>query len=256
MIISACVACAFALGGCNQTPAEVQYTLAEDGTHYIVSGVSGNKNSLKEYEILSKYSAEEGGQALPVTEIGERAFMQCSSLTSIKIPDSVTKIGRNAFVQCALLQIEIPESVETIGYGAFGMCRSLTEITVPYGVKELGPLAFFCCSSVETVYVKSQTEIINERVFYNSYSTVGGNMFTDTSLKNVYLSKTIKKIHRDAFAGNAITDFYFEGSEEEWKNVNFCYFELKEGKEDEYEEKIADKEQLMGNITVHYNVQF
>jgi hypothetical protein len=35
-----------------------------------------------------------------VTSIGERAFCECSGLTSITIPNSVTSIGRDAFNNC------------------------------------------------------------------------------------------------------------------------------------------------------------
>ena len=52
----------------------------------------------------------------PVTQFGGSAFYECSSLTSITIPNSVTSIGDNAFDGCSsLTSITIPEGVTSIG---------------------------------------------------------------------------------------------------------------------------------------------
>ena len=40
------------------------------------------------------------GTNYSVTSIGERAFINCSGLTSIEIPNSVTSIGKSAFWGC------------------------------------------------------------------------------------------------------------------------------------------------------------
>ena len=68
----------------------------------------------KDKTTLISYRAKEANYVIPdsVTSIGECAFLECNSLTSIIIPDSVTSIGVCAFAQCnSLTSINIPDSV-------------------------------------------------------------------------------------------------------------------------------------------------
>jgi hypothetical protein len=58
--------------------------------------------------------------------IGEYAFHDCSSLTSVIIPSSVTEIGEEAFWGCSGLRsiYVYAETVPSIGFGAFEGCDS------------------------------------------------------------------------------------------------------------------------------------
>ncbi len=65
-----------------------------------------------------------------VTTIESGAFSDCTSLTSITIPNSVTSIKGYAFSGCTNLKsVSIPSSVTSIGENAFSGCSSLSKIT-------------------------------------------------------------------------------------------------------------------------------
>ena len=101
-----------------------------------------------------------------VTSIGDCAFCNCSSLTSITIPNSVTSIGDWAFSDCSsLTSITIPNSVTSIGDGAFYGCSSLTSITIPNSVISIGERAFFSCSSLTSVTIGNSVTSIGEGAF-------------------------------------------------------------------------------------------
>lgn len=88
----------------------------------------------------------------PVTEIGESAFQNCSSLISVIIPNTVTTIGDSAFDGCsALTSLALPYTVTSIGDYAFSDCSSLTSIIIPNNTSTIGESAFAYCSSLVSI---------------------------------------------------------------------------------------------------------
>ena len=139
----------------------------------------------------------------PPTSIGDYAFYECSSLTSITIPDSVTSIGEDAFEYCSsLTSVTIPDSVTSIGNYAFDACTSLTSITIPDSVTSIGEGAFYDCASLTSVTIGNSVTSIGEWAFYgcasltsvtipNSVTSIGGWAFSYcTSLTSVYCKST------------------------------------------------------------------
>jgi hypothetical protein len=161
---------------------------------------------------------------LTVTGIGEYAFADVSSLTSVTIPKCVTNIGNVPFVDCSSLEaitvdaqnavyssvngvlfdkrqttlIEypagkvgsytIPSGVTSIGYGAFGDCAGLTNVTMPKTVTSIGGWAFQYCTSLTNVTIPGSVTSIGYAAFESC-----------TSLTNVTIPKSLTSIMGDAF---------------------------------------------------------
>ena len=105
---------------------DAEGTMAISGTGAMKNYGTNNSPAAQKKASVKKVVIEDG-----ITSIGDYAFFDCSSLTSIEIPEGVTSIGEGAFSNCRnLASIEIPESVTSIGDFAFFGCGDSLEITV------------------------------------------------------------------------------------------------------------------------------
>jgi len=103
---------------------------------------------------------------LETKTIADHAFQDCTSLTSVTIPDSVTGFGAYVFCGCtALASVTIPNSV--IGFGAYVFCgcTALASVTIPNSVTIINEDAFSGCTSLTSVTIPNSVTIINEDAF-------------------------------------------------------------------------------------------
>jgi hypothetical protein len=96
-----------------------------------------------------------------ITNLGVCAFWGCTSLASAAVNGSLTSIGDFAFADCfSLTRVTIAPSVSSIGFGAFEFCASLTNVTITSTVTNIGGSAFYGCDSLTSVFFQGNTPAI------------------------------------------------------------------------------------------------
>ena len=134
-----------------------------------------------------------------VTFIGKSAFSGCSALTSIEIPNSVTSIGDNAFAHCSTLtSIEIPNSVTSIGNSAFSGCSGLTKINLPGSVTSIGTYAFSGCTNLTQIEVERNNKKYDSRDGCNAVIETSSNTLV-IGCKNSTIPSSVTSIGASAF---------------------------------------------------------
>ena len=158
------------------------------------------------------------------TEISNNAFMDCSGLKSIHIPNSVTSIGWYAFQGCTgltavhisdiaawfniqfgsnpltyahhlyidgkeITELTIPDNVTTVGSAISG-CSSLTSITIPNSVTSIGSSAFSGCSGLTSINIPNSVTSIDNYAFENC-----------SGLTSIIIPNSVMSIGSSAFSG-------------------------------------------------------
>ena len=130
----------------------------------------------------------------PVTSISRGAFVNCTGITSIKLPNDLKYIGVGAFSGCSnLTNITIPNSVISIETLAFSSCTSLTSVTIP-NLSYMGGQVFENCTNLTSVTILGSS--IGDWTFGNctsltsvtmlNVSLIGGYAFANcTSLTSI-----------------------------------------------------------------------
>ncbi len=189
----------------NPTTVIIPETVSYEGTTYSVT-------SIGEEAFLNCSSLTSVTIGNSVTYMDSYAFKGCSSLTSVTIGNSVTSIGAWAFENCSsLTSITIPNSVTSIGNGVFKNCSSLTSVSIGNSVTSIGRQAFSGCISLTSITIPNSVTSIGEQAFYNcssltsvslDMSSIPANLFPQsTALQNLTLGENVTSIASGAFNG-------------------------------------------------------
>ena len=154
------------------------------------------------------------------------AFLKCTNIKSVTLPNTLTAIGTQAFCGSSLVSISIPAGVKTIGNGTFNLCTSLqtvtfekgsqlkafenssgwggvfqsctslTTIEIPASVETIKYSAFNGCTSLKTVTFEKGSELKTIEGYYQFYGA-----FSDcTSLTSIEIPASVETIGICAFS--------------------------------------------------------
>ena len=153
---------AAATGRCGNS---IKWTLDDSG-NLTLSGSGEMWNNGYDDSPFKDYEIRKATVKYGITSIGESAFLGCSGLTELILPNSVTSIGNFAFHGCrGLTELILPNGITRIEESAFRGCRGLTELTLPSSVTSIGESAFSGCSGLTELTLPDSVASIGDGAF-------------------------------------------------------------------------------------------
>ncbi len=150
---------------------DLYYNILSDGTAEVTfqkQYSSDNYAGLTDVTIPSTVTND--GVTYKVTSIGESAFKNCTTMTSVIVPNCITSIKKEAFYGCReITSITIPEGITNIEDYTFYDCRSLASVIIPSNITSIGEQAFRQCSNLTNITVSK------------SVTSIGGDAFANTA---------------------------------------------------------------------------
>lgn len=185
-------------------------------------------NAVDDPMVAGTITIPEYAKGYRVIKIGYEAFINCTQVTSIVIPNTVTEITTAAMAQSGLTAITIPSSVSSIHYDFLHNCSNLESIvveegnqvydsrnscnalietatnklmmgcktsTVPNGIETIGTAAFILCKGLTAIELP------------NTVTRIETQAFNSSDLSSINLPPSLEYIGYSCFAGSNVTSF-------------------------------------------------
>lgn len=138
-------------------------------------------------------------QPSPVLEaMGDCVFYQCG-LKSIALPDTCTVLGEKVFLQCRQLQtVRLAEGLTRIRRETFMSATALERLDIPDSVKTIDEWACWQCTSLQALHFSEHSRL----------RQIGERAFVAAALKSVWLPASVERLEQHCFANNRqLTEF-------------------------------------------------
>ena len=127
----------------DQTPATPWFSVEEGILYFDPAQYTGG----------SELTVPDQVDGQTVTAISKACFQNCTTLTTIQLPDTLEAIGEGAFRNCTGLRgIEIPGGVAFIGRDSFSGCSALEAVCISNKLQLIGSGVFDGCTSLRYIY--------------------------------------------------------------------------------------------------------
>ena len=121
----------------------------------------------------------ENGVEIGTEVISDTAFMDCTNLKSIVLPNTVKKLGNSIFRGCIkLTNVVLSKNITSVGHQTFLNCLNLENIIIPGGVTKLEGEVFANCSKLKSINIPEGLNLIG-----------GGCFAYCTSLQNINIER-------------------------------------------------------------------
>ena len=224
---------------------------------FMATGVSAETEGDFEYTIIlgdvsiEKYLGNDSEIVIPATiggyrvfSVGYELFYGNTTITKVTVSEGVASIGTRAFMDCTnLAVIELPDSLENVGFKAFHNTAYYNDQS---NWEDNDPLSALYCDGVlldtkssipEHYTVKDGTRILADSAFLESHvnsvvlpkslETIGWCAFEKCKdLESITLPKNLKCICSDAFSGcAALKTVYYGGTASQWSGIDIREYE-------------------------------
>ena len=208
----------------------LKYQLNNDNTANIVGFV----NDFEDLKIPKSVTYE--GYTFNVASIGDSAFKDCASLTSVAIPNSITEIGKDAFYNCtSLAKVDYNGTVSQwksiSGYNNVSKIIKCTDGVIGNRNIVIIDNLKYQLNNDNTAYIFSyvnntKTFEIPESVTYEGYSfnvtSISSQAFYGCkSLTSITIPNSVTSIDREAFYNCSNLKFViYNGTKTQWNAIS------------------------------------
>lgn len=188
-----------------------------------------------------KFVLPGGVDGYKIVMIGKNAFQGDLNITALEIPATVELIDERAFSGCknlqtvTMLENDSDKGVSRIWGWAFSGCYKLEKVQFTSALEYIEALAFNSCEMLNNVVIPENANGKDTTLVHCCFEGC-------TSLVNVYIPRSVKKLDCPFTFPCADKEIFYQGSEEEWEALG-----------------VTDKMDIVGDgsktVNIHYNAK-